>query len=202
VSGQRRASLPGVEELFRTTGPRPVPTPVAEVIAEDPATDTRVLTPEATKPAQLIAWVAGFAEARQVVDVGPPERTVALSLAEAMPDGGTITLVTEDTAGLASTRKIVEARASQHRVRTIPGDPADVLGRLSDGTYDLVVLRADAARDRPTRDQAVRLLRRGGVIVLGDGTGQDAPVRDVAEDPRLDVVAVPFESAVGLGRVR
>jgi predicted O-methyltransferase YrrM len=205
VSGQqRRVALPGVDELFRTTGPRPVPPSVVtpESVIEDRPVESRPVAPESTDAGELVAWLAGLIDAKQVVDVGSPDRTFGLSLTKGMPIGGTMTLVTDDGAGLAQTRKILEDRAPEHRVRTIPGDPRDVLGRLSDAGYDLVILRDDASSDRVIREQAVRLLRPGGILLLVGEPGRPAPSREVAEDPRLAVASVPYDPSVTLARVR
>ena len=83
----------------------------------------------------------------------------------------------------------------------------EVLPRLTDGGYDLVFVDAEPADYPRYLDEAVRLLRIGGIVVIGgvlghgaldpDTADPDAPaVREVArqarEDDRLAPVLLPL----------
>jgi predicted O-methyltransferase YrrM len=87
----------------------------------------------------------------------------------------------------------------------------EVLPRLTDGGYDLVFVDAEPADYPRYLDQAVRLLRVGGMVVLSgvlghgaadpDSDAPDAPaVREVArqarEDDRLAPVLLPLSDGL------
>ena len=67
-----------------------------------------------------------------------------------------------------------------NRVRLITGDPVEVLSRLTDGAYDLVVLRMDARDLTDAVEHAHRLLRAGGILFIANGLG-DGKVPDPAQ---------------------
>ena len=81
-----------------------------------------------------------------------------------------------------------EAGIRAARVRTIAGQPRDVIGRLTDHAYDLVSFPAHAPHAVELLDHARRLLRPGGVLVLphalyhdrvADPTARDATTQSV-----------------------
>jgi predicted O-methyltransferase YrrM len=55
----------------------------------------------------------------------------------------------------------------------IPGRALDVLPRLTDGAYDLVLLDADKTEYQAYLDQALRLLRPGGLLVVDNALWHD-----------------------------
>jgi predicted O-methyltransferase YrrM len=140
-----------------------------------------------------------------VVEVGSDDPAAAWWVVSSMATGGTLTIVSQSAAAI--TREEVLGHRSDIRVRTIPGTPEDVLGRLSDGGYELMVVRGAAAGDRTLREEAIRLLRPGAVLIvldLADGTADGrshALVRDLADDPRFHVSVVPAGAGVALARL-
>ena len=59
------------------------------------------------------------------------------------------------------------------RFRLIAGSALNVLPRLSDGAYDLVFIDADKVEYAEYVEQAVRLLRHGGVLVMDNALWHD-----------------------------
>jgi predicted O-methyltransferase YrrM len=79
-------------------------------------------------------------------------------------------------------RIFIEAGYAASRTRVITGQALDVLPRLADGAYDLLVLDGDRADHAACVAEAPRLLRPGGVLALngalaGSRTG-DGAMRD------------------------
>ena len=71
---------------------------------------------------------------------------------------------------------------AHQRTRIINGQAAQVLSRMTDGAYDLVLIDADKASYPEYVEHAVRLLRPGGLLVmdnmLWDNQVADPAVRD------------------------
>lgn len=66
-----------------------------------------------------------------------------------------------------------EAGYPANRVRAISGRALEVLPRLTDGGYDLVFVDADKREYTAYFEQAMRLLRDGGVVVFDNALWHD-----------------------------
>lgn len=151
----------------------------------------------------LLAWVAGVVDARAVVEIGSGAGLTGLWLLRGMGDRGMVTSIEPDPDlhGLAG-RTFEEARVTT-RVRSIGGAPGDVLPRLADGGYELVVVAAVPEDAAMLAGEARRLLRPGGaLVVLGLHDGGRALVETVLEDPAWDLAVLPLDGGVALGRLR
>ena len=113
----------------------------------------------------LLAWAATTTGARAAVEVGACGGVSGLWLSRGLATRGVLTSVEPDpyAHGLASDA-FGQAEGAD-RVRSIHGEPATVLPRLSDGGYDLVLLQGAAADYPEQLDHARRLLRPGGVLI-------------------------------------
>ncbi len=99
----------------------------------------------------------------------------------------------------------------QQRVRLIPGAALDVLPRLTDGHYDLVFCDGDKAEYPRYLEQALRLLRVGGIVTfdnslwhdkVADPSVRDADtmaIRETLDAVRADERLVPLLLPVGDG---
>ena len=68
------------------------------------------------------------------------------------------------------------------RTRVISGDAAQVVSRLTDGAYDLVLVDADKESYPVYVEEAIRLLRQGGVLVLDNMLWHDKVADPAARD--------------------
>ena len=171
------------------------------------------VTPTQGKFLQLLAQLAG---ARRVLEIGTLGGYSTLWLARALPaDGRVVTLESEPAhaavaratfaqAGLADRIELREGRA----LDLLPGVEGDGLG-----PFDLVFVDADKESAPEYVAWAVRLARRGAVIVLdnvvrggrvADPRSPDPRVQGVrralellAADPRVDATALQTVSAKG-----
>lgn len=121
--------------------------------------------------------------ARSAVEVGTGAGVSGLYLLRGMVEGGQ--LVSIDVEGenqRAAREAFTEAGIAPTRYRLINGSAADVLPRMRDAGYDLVFVDADKSAYAVYYEQAVRMLRPGGVVafdnMLWHDRVADASVRD------------------------
>ncbi len=154
---------------------------------------------------QVLAAATG---ARHAVELGTGTGVGTLSLLRGMaPDGVLTTIDAEPEHQRLAKLSIAEAGRTPARVRFIAGRALDVLPRLSDSAYDLLVCDAGAPEALDYLPSALRLLRPGGVIAyvgaLAGGRVADPGAREpevvaareltraVREEPRLVPALLP-----------
>ncbi len=159
---------------------------------------------------RLLAAVSG---AKAVVELGTGAGVSALWLLRGMHPEGVLTTIDPETEHQRLARQsLTEAGFGSGRVRLISGRALEVLPRLSDGAYDLVVCDAARTEYSDYLAAAMRLLRPGGAVVflgaLNDGRVADPGARDaetvalrelartVREDPRLVPTLLPLGSGL------
>lgn len=152
--------------------------------------------------------LAAATGARAVVEVGTGAGVSGLYLLGGMAADGVLTTVDiEGEHQRAARQAYTEAGIAPGRYRLINGSAAEVLPRLRDAAYDVVFVDADKSAYRVYYEQAVRLLRPGGLLAfdnalwhdrVADPAQRDAEtvtVRElnkaVREDSRLMVALLP-----------
>ncbi len=140
------------------------------------------------RPLTVLAAALG---ARSAVEVGTGTGVASLSLLRGMlPDGVLTTIDVEVEHQRAAKAAFAEAGIRATRARAISGRALDVLPRLTDGAYDLVLVSAAETSCALYVEQARRLLREGGMLVvdnapLGRQRGRPRPTgRGHHGDPR------------------
>lgn len=112
--------------------------------------------------------------ARAVVEVGTGAGVSGVHLLRGMPDDGVLTTIdVEPEHQRAARETFAEAGIRPNRTRLITGRALDVLPRLTDGAYDLVLLDADKRDFDAYVEQALRLLRPGGVLAVDNALWHD-----------------------------
>lgn len=140
--------------------------------------------------AESIRLLARLTGARAAVCLSPAPGVPALAiLAAAGPDAGAVvTCITEDPHHVEVARSALSAAGHPaSAARYIAARPLEVVDRLADGAYDMVV--ADVAEHSVGRvvSRCRQLLRAGGALVL---LGEHAPLPDEAELPEHAHVTV------------
>jgi predicted O-methyltransferase YrrM len=122
-------------------------------------------------------------QARHVVEIGTGAGTSGLWLLAGMPEDGILTTIDASAEHQRAARDAyVEAGYAHQRTRVITGAAADVLPRMADGAYDLVVIDADKEGYPTYVDHAVRLLRSGGVLAMDNMLWHDQVADPTARD--------------------
>jgi predicted O-methyltransferase YrrM len=155
------------------------------------------ITPVAPATGAALQWLGRLIGARAVAEIGTGAGVSGLWLLRGMTDDGILTSVDGDAESTrAARRAFTDAGIPTQRVRLITGEALDVLSRLADGAYDLVFLDGDAREYDRYLDEALRLLRPGGLVIF-----EHALVDDKVPDPaQRDAVTVAVRSLVSAAR--
>lgn len=158
--------------------------------------------------AAALRVLAAASTARHAVELGTGTGVATLALLRGLtPDGVLTTIDSEPEHQRLARLSITEAGTRSGRVRFIAGRALDVLPRLSDAAYDLMVCDAAAAEAVDYLPSALRILRPGGLVVyvgaLAGGRVADPSARDpevvaarelsraVRDEPRLVPALLP-----------
>lgn len=128
--------------------------------------------------------VAAASNAKSVVEVGTGTGVSGVWLLRGMrPDGVLTTIDVEPEYQRVARRVFIEARFAPSRTRIIAGRALDVLPRLADGAYDVVFVDHDVIEYPAIVAAASRLLRPGGMLLLGKALGGGKVTDPTARDP-------------------
>ena len=162
---------------------------IEERVEEDPdierarkASLEHGVDPITASAGQYIAAIATALDARSIIEVGTGLGVGTLWLAQSCPDAY-ITTVDSELDHHVSAREILnEAEIPSSRVRLITEKALDVLPKMNEASYDLVVIDADFPNVQAYVDHGLSLVKpRGSVIVvgvLGDDLVADPAKRD------------------------
>ncbi len=140
-----------------------------------------------------LRFLASVLEARAVVEIGTGTGVSGLWMLRGMrPDGVLTTVDLEAEHQRLARETFTEAGIPAQRVRTIPGAALDVLPRLTDGHYDLVFADGDKTEYAAYLDEAMRLLRPGGVVAFDNALWHDK----VADPAKRDEQTVAVRDLV------
>jgi len=155
-----------------------------------------------------LRFLASAVVARAVVEIGTGTGLSGLWLLRGMRPDGVLTSIDVDPEHQRIARAaFVASGHGPSRLRLINGMGLEVLPRLTDGGYDLVLVDTSPADHPRYLDEALRLLRPGGVLalhgVLGAGVldpdaadastaGLREVTRMVREDERLAPTLLPL----------
>ncbi|MBA2695466.1 MAG: O-methyltransferase [Ornithinimicrobium sp.] len=160
----------------------------------------------------LLRMLAASVQAAHVVEIGTGAGISGLWLLGGMADDGVLTSIDLEPEHQRSARRaFAAAGVAPQRTRVISGDANQVLPRLTDAAYDLVWIDADVASYPVYVEQAMRLLRPGGLLAVhhmlgadkvADPAARDAStvtLRDLGKQLRADERLVPALVAAGDG---
>lgn len=125
------------------------------------------LVPVSQGTASALRFLAGVIQAHAVAEIGTGAGVSGLALLTGMaPDGILTSIDIEPEHHTAARAVFAGAGIATRRARLIAGSALVVLPKLSDGAYDLVFVDGDPLEYVEYVDQAARLLRPGGLLVL------------------------------------
>lgn len=150
------------------------------------------VTPVSAGAGAALAFLATATGARAVVEIGTGAGVSGLRLLAGMAADGVLTSIDIEAENQrAAKESFSAARVSGGRARLINGRALEVLPRLTDGGYDLVLVDGDRTEYPDYVPQALRLLRPGGVLVLAGALHGDR----VADPTHRDAETVAVREA-------
>ncbi|GAA2515282.1 O-methyltransferase [Rarobacter incanus] len=167
----------------------------------------------------VLRVIAAAMGARTVVEVGTGAGITAQYLLEAMPADGVVTTIDAEAEHQRQAKVALrEAGIGVNRTRPILGRPLEVLPRLADAAYDIVVLSERPEMLAAYTDHVLRILRPGGAVIVlnalwhdavADPARRDEPVvalrqviRSLHDDERLFSAIVPVGAGILVGTKR
>ncbi|HEY3736245.1 MAG TPA: O-methyltransferase [Jatrophihabitans sp.] len=126
--------------------------------------------------------LAVLTNAKAVVEIGTGAGVSGLRLLEGMAEDGVLTTIDVEGENQRAAREaFTEAGIAPTRYRMINGAAAELLPRLRDDAYDVVFIDAEKTEYALYVEQAVRLLRSGGVMAIDNALWHDR-----VADPAVD----------------
>jgi predicted O-methyltransferase YrrM len=141
--------------------------------------------------------LAAVSNAKAVVEIGTGAGVSGLRILEGMAEDGVLTSVDVEAENQRAAKEAyTEAGVAPSRYRLINGAAAEVLPRLQDSYYDMVFVDADKSEYDLYYEQAVRLLRPGGVVAFDNALWHNK-VADSAVDDSATVTLRNLAHTVG-----
>ncbi len=121
-----------------------------------------------------LQFLAAAIDARAVVEIGTGTGVSGLWLLRGMRADGVLTTVDLEAENQRLAKQaFTEAGIAAQRARLINGAALEVLPRLTDGHYDLIFCDGEKTEYADYLDQALRLLRPGGVVAFDNALWHD-----------------------------
>ncbi len=139
-----------------------------------------------------IAVVTAATAALNIVEIGTGAGVSGLWLLHGSPRA-TLTTIDNEPEHLAAARTaFTEAKVPPARARFITGRAADVLPRMNEASYDIVLVDADADGVIEYVEHGLRLVRAGGTVLVPRVLAGGA----VADPVRRDAVTSAYRSLI------
>jgi predicted O-methyltransferase YrrM len=152
-----------------------------------------------------IAVLAAATGARSIVEIGTGAGVSGLWLLRGAPQA-VLTSIDNEPEHLAAARQAFsDARVAPTKARFITGRAADVLPRMNEASYDIVLVDADPENVIDYVEHGLRLVRTGGMVlvprILGGGRVADPVQRDEVTSAYRSLVQETQESSAVLATV-
>lgn len=152
-----------------------------------------------------IAVLAAATNARSIVEIGTGAGVSGLWLLHGAPQA-VLTSIDNEPEHLAAARQaFADARVPATRARFITGRASDVLPRMNEASYDIVLIDADPEKVIEYVGHGLRLVRTGGMVlvprVLAGGRVADPVQRDEVTGAYRSLVQETQESSAVLATV-
>ena len=124
-------------------------------------------------------------KAQSVVEIGTGSGVGSLWLLDGMLASGTLTSIDDEMEHTTIAKQaLVEADIAQSRFRFITNSVMDVMTKLTDRAYDLVIFRHNPEDLNFAISEAHRILRSGGVFVIDNFYGGNKVPDPAQRDPK------------------
>lgn len=161
--------------------------------------------PISTVVGSQIAVLAAATSARSIVEIGTGAGVSGLWLLHGAPQA-VLTSIDNEPEHLAAARQAFsDAKVPSTKVRFITGRAIDVLPRMNEASYDIVLVDADPDHIIEYVEHGLRLARTGGMVlvprILGGGRVADPVQRDDVTSAYRSLVQETQESSAVLATV-
>lgn len=141
----------------------------------------------------FLASLVALSGAKSIVEIGTGLGVTSQWLLVAHADIH-LTTIEKDVDHQQSAKDLfASAGISTSRVRLISGDAADILPRMNEGTYDLVVVNATGTGALELTRHALHLARSGGVVAVTHALAGG----NVAQPTKRDAATVELRTLLG-----
>jgi len=138
------------------------------------------------------AVIAAASQALNIVEIGTGAGVSGLWLLHGSPRA-TLTTIDKEPEHLGAARQaFAEARIPAARARFITGRASEVLPRMNEASYDIVLVDADAEGVIEYVEHGLRLVRAGGTVLVPRVMAGGA----VADPVRRDAVTTAYRSLI------
>ncbi len=151
----------------------------------------------------MLTFLASAIGAKSIVEIGTGTGVSGLCLLRGMQADGVLTSVDLEAEHQRLAREtFTEAGFAPQRFRLIAGAGLEVMPRLTDAGYDLVFLDGDKVEYGEYLDQALRLVRPGGVIVFDNALWHDRVADPSQRDPETAAIRELLQRVANDERLR
>lgn len=152
--------------------------------------------------ATLLTVLARTARARSVVEIGSGTGVSGLALFAGMVPEGVLTSIDPDPELQRISRAAFrDAGIPTNRFRLITGEALAVMPKLSDGAYDMVLVDGDKLEYAEYIEQAQRLLRPGGLLVVNNALWNNLVADPSNEDNETIVIREALEAVTTMDTI-
>lgn len=159
-----------------------------------------------------LRFLASSNDASNVIEIGTGVGVSGVWLLRGMNPAGVLTSIDHDASAQRIAKEtFAKAQVAPQRTRLITGKALEVVTRLTDKAYDLMLIAGDKLEYEALLEESTRLLRPGGILIfdnalyqnrVADPKAQDAEtiaIRNVDEKIRDDERFIPVLIANGDG---
>ncbi|CAN5283705.1 class I SAM-dependent methyltransferase [soil metagenome] len=139
-----------------------------------------------------LAVLAGTSAAQSIVEIGTGVGVSGLWMFAGAPSATLTSIDTEVDRQQSARAAFLEAGVAANRIRLITGRARDVLPRMNENSYDLVLVDADAESVIEYVEHGLRLVRVGGTVLVPHALWRDR----VADPAQRDDTVADFRTLI------
>jgi predicted O-methyltransferase YrrM len=133
----------------------------------------------------FLKYVASLIQAQSVVEIGTGSGVGTLWLLKGVISSGVITTIDPEVQHIQIAKQVLnDADIPPNRYRLITSDYLEVMRKLADRAYDLVVFRGNPEDIFDVIDEAHRILRTGGILAIDHFFGGQKVPDPAQRDPK------------------
>lgn len=136
---------------------------------------------------QVLSFFVKLTGAKRILEVGTFTGYTALKMASALPEEGTLVACDVSEEWTSIGRPFWKQAGVDSKIRLVLAPALETLETLENGSFDLAFIDADKPNYPHYYDSALRLVRKGGLIIL-DNMLWDGKVADPAEQDTETVI--------------